>query len=66
MVRLNLTSDNERNWEETTAFVKELEKKKLSIIRKGIFNLAYKDGLLFEKVTELDRFKEMCMKKWLK
>ena len=27
MVRLNLTSDNERNWEETTTFVKELEKK---------------------------------------
>ena len=66
MVRLNLTSDNERNWEETTTFVKELEKKILSIIRKGNFSLAYKDGLLFEKVTELEKFNEMCKKKWFK
>ena len=31
-------------------------------MEKGIFNLANKQGLLFEKSKEYDKFKEMCKK----
>ena len=61
MVRLNLSSDNVRNCEETTMFLKESEKI-IKCKEKGIFNLAYKQGLLFEKSKEPDKFKEMHKK----
>ena len=62
MVRLNLSSDNVRNCKETTTFVKECEKI-IECKKKGILNLTYKQGLLFEKSKEPDKFKEMY-KKW--
>ena len=55
MVRLNLSLDDVRNCKETTTFVKECKKK-------GILNLAYKQGLLFEKSKELHKFKEIHKK----
>ena len=57
MVRLNLSWDNVRNCEETTMFVKECEKI-IKCEKKEIPNLAYKQGLVFEKSTESDQFKE--------
>ena len=42
-------------------FVKEYEK--IIECKKGILNLADKQGLLFEKSKELDKFKEMYKKK---
>ena len=61
MVRLNLSWDNVRNYEETTMFVKECEKI-IKCNKKGILNLAYKQGLVFEKSTEFDQFKEKYKK----
>ena len=61
MVRLNLSSDNVRNFEETTMFVKECEKV-IKCKKKGNLNLAYKQGLLFEKFKESDKFNEMLRK----
>ena len=55
MVGLNLSSDNVRNCEETTMFEKVCKKK-------GILNLAYKQGHLFEKSKEFDKFKEIYKK----
>ena len=60
MVRLNLSSDNVRSCEETTTFVKEL-KKIINCYKKGNSNLVYKQGLLFEKYKESDKFTEMYM-----
>ena len=45
-MKLNINSDNVRNCEETTTFVKEL-KKSNNCYKKGSSNLAYKQGLLF-------------------
>ena len=61
MVRLNWSSDNIRNCKETTTFIKEC-KKNIECKKKGIFNLAYKQGLIFEKSTEPDKSKEMYKK----
>ena len=61
MVRLNVSSDNLRNCEETTMFVKECEKI-LKCKKKGIFSLTYKQGYLFKKSKESDKFKEMYRK----
>ena len=36
--------------------------KNIECKKKGILNLAYKQGLLFEKSKELDKFKEMYKK----
>ena len=52
MVRLNLISDNIRNCEETTTFVKEFEKI-IKSKKKGILNLAYKQGFLFKNQNSL-------------
>ena len=45
MVRLNLSLDDVRNYEETTAFIK-----------KGVLNLEYIQGLSFEKSKQPDKF----------
>ena len=45
MVRLNLCLDDVGNCEETTAFVK-----------KGVLNLPYIQGVLFEKSNKPDKF----------
>ena len=58
MVKLNLSSDNVRNFKEKTTFVKEYEKN-IESKKKGIINLTYKQGLSFEKSKETDKFKEM-------
>ena len=58
MVRLSLSSDDVRNCKETTTFVKEC-KKIIECKKKGILNLTYKQGLLFEKSKEPHKFKEM-------
>ena len=47
-MRLNLSSDNVRNCEEITMFVKECGKI-IKCKKKGTLNLADKQGLLFEK-----------------
>ena len=47
-MRLNLSSDNVRNCEEITMFVKECGKI-IKCKKKGTINLADKQGLLFEK-----------------
>ena len=60
ILRLNLKSDNVRNCEETTTFVKEL-KKIINCYKKGNSNLVYKQGLLLEKYKEPDKFTEMYM-----
>ena len=46
MMRLNLSLDNVRNCEEPTILVKECQK--IIIKKKGILNLACKQGLLFK------------------
>ena len=48
MVTLNLSLDNVRNCEETTIFVKEC-KINIKCKKKGVLNLAYEKGLLFQK-----------------
>ena len=58
MVRLNLSSDNVRNCEKKTMFVKECEKI-IKCKKRGILNLAYKQGILFEKSKESFKFKEI-------
>ena len=58
MVRLNLTLDNVSKCEETTIFVKE-RKINIKCKKKGVLNLAYKRGLLFQKSKECDKVKEM-------
>ena len=58
MVRLNLTLDNVSICEETTIFVKE-RKINIKCKKKGVLNLAYKRGLLFQKSKECDKVKEM-------
>ena len=63
MVRLNLSSDNVRNCDETTTFVNESEKIiKEKGKKKGIFNLAYKQGILFKKSKDAQKFKELYEK----
>ena len=52
MVRLNLISDNVRNCEETTTFMKEFEKI-IKSKKKGILNLAYKQRFLFKNQNSL-------------
>ena len=59
MVRLNLSSDNVRNCEETTMLVIECEKN-IKFKKEEILNLAYKQGLMFGKSKKSDKFKEMC------
>ena len=61
MVRLNLSSDDVRNCKETTTFVKECEKI-IECKKKGILNLAYKQGHLFKKSKEPDKSKKMYKK----
>ena len=51
MMILNLSSDNIRNCEETSIFLKE-SKETIKCKKKGILNLAYKERLLFQKSTE--------------
>ena len=58
MVRLNLSLNNVRNCEEATKFKNDFEKI-MKCKKKGIVNLAYKQGLLFEKFKEIDKFKEL-------
>ena len=72
MVRLNLSSDGGKiefkfRWGKKlyiTTFVKECEKI-IECKEKSISNLAYKQGLLFEKSNEPDKFRE-TYKKWSK
>ena len=55
---LNLRSINIRNCEDAIPVVKEFDK----IIRckkKGIFNLGYKQGVLFWKFKDSDKFREI-------
>ena len=59
MVRLNLSSDNVRNCEETTMLVIECEKN-IKFKKEEILNLAYKQGFRFGKSKKSDKFKEMC------
>ena len=58
MMKLNLSSDNVRDCEETTTFLKECGKI-IKCKKKGILKLAYKQGFLFPKLEESDKFKEM-------
>ena len=53
-----------RKCKETTTFVKECQNI-IECMKKGILNSANKQGLLFEKSKEPDKFKEIC-KKWSK
>ena len=59
-MRFNISSDNVRNCEEITMFVKECGKI-IKCKKKGTLNLADKQGL-FEKWKEPDKFKEMYVK----
>ena len=59
MVRLNLSSDNVRNCEETTMLVIECEKN-IKFKKEEILNLAYKQGFMSGKSKKSDKFKEMC------
>ena len=52
MVKLNLSLYNIRNCEETTTFVKEFEKI-VKCKKKGILNMACKQGLSLEKFKSL-------------
>ena len=61
MVRLNVSLDDLRNCKERTMFVKKREKS-IECKKKRIFNLAYKQGLLFEKSKLHDKFNEMYKK----
>ena len=61
MVRLNISLDDVRNCKERTMFVKKREKS-IECKKKRIFNLAYKQGLLFEKSKLHDKFNEMYKK----
>ena len=45
--------------------MKEIIKKQQRSLKKGIFNLAYKQGFLFDISKYPDNFREMC-KKWSK
>ena len=54
LVKLNLSSDDIRNCKETK-FVKECEKN-VECKKKGVCNLAYKQGFLLEKPKEPDKF----------
>ena len=56
LVRFNLSLDNIRNRKKATTFIKEC-KKIIECKKKGIFNLGYKQGLLFEKSKEPYNFK---------
>ena len=58
MMRFNLSLNNVRNKEETTTLEKAC-KKIIKCKKKGILNLAYKQGFLLEKSKESDKFKEM-------
>ena len=58
MVRLNLSSDGVINCKETTTFVKECEKN-IECKKKEILYLAYKQGLLFEKSKEPEKFRKI-------
>ena len=51
IVRLSLSSEDIRNCKERTTFVKEC-KKNIECKKKGILNLEYKRGFLFEKSKE--------------
>ena len=63
MVRLNLSWDNVRNWEETTTFMKVFEKI-FKCKKKGIFNLVYKQGLLLKKFKKVISLKK-CIRKMM-
>ena len=55
---LNLKLDSEKNCVEANSVVKKYENV-IKFRKKGIFNLAYKKGLLFKKFKKSDKFKEM-------
>ena len=55
---LNLRSENVKNCEDAIPVVKKFDNI-IKCKKKGIRNLTYKQGLLFKKFKELDRFKEM-------
>ena len=57
MVRLNLSLTDVRNCKETTTFVQECEII-IEYKKKGIFNLAYTQRLLFKKPKQPDKFKQ--------
>ena len=59
-----MRSDGVRNCKETTKFITECEKI-IESRKKGILNLAYKQGLLFEKFKKPEKFIE-TYRKWSK
>ena len=61
MVRFNVSLDDVRNCKERTMFFKKSEKI-IECKKKGILNLAYKQGLLFETSKVNDKFNEMYKK----
>ena len=61
-VRLNLSLDGVRN---CTYHFRQRMRKNIECKEKSIFNLAYKQGLLFEKSNKPDKFRE-TYKKWSK
>ena len=64
MVRLNLSSNNVRNCEKITRFVKECEKI-IECKEKGILNLAFKQDFYLKNrknPTSLKKFIKKCSK----
>lgn len=55
---LNLRSDNVTNCEQAISVVKEFDNI-IKCTKKRMVNLAYKQGLLFQKFKELGRFKKI-------
>ena len=60
-MRLNLSFHDVRNCKETITFVKECQNI-IECKKKGILNLANKQGLLFNRSKEPEKFKEMYKK----
>ena len=56
--KLNLRSDNVTNCEQPISVVKEFDNI-IKCKKKRMVNLAYKQGLLFQKFKELGRFKKI-------